>query len=72
MYCYDDLKCDPHSDRTNMNTNYTFEIPSKMEPFHWANFYNLGPLNKLQICAGFSFLVIIVRSTILDGTIMNH
>ena len=56
-----------------MNTNYTsFEIPLKMEPFHWATLYNLGPLNKLQICAGFSFLVISVRSTILDGIKMNH
>jgi hypothetical protein len=67
MYCYDDLKRDPHSDRNNMNTNYTsFGIPQQMELFHWATLSNSRPLNKLQICAGFGFLVVTVRSTILN------
>ena len=73
MYCYDNLICDPHSDRNNMNTNYTsFEIPQQMGPFHWATLSNSRPLNKLQICAGFGFLVVTVRSRILNGIKMNH
>jgi hypothetical protein len=56
-----------------MNTNYTsFEIPQQMGPFHWETLSNSRPLNKLQICAGFGFLVVTVRSRILNGIKMNH